>query len=391
MSAQTELDFTADEQSLQQAMARTLRDASPVPALTQGTEDSVAIARRHWALAVEMGWHGLLVPEQMGGVGLGLRELAVLCEEMGRHFYCGPFLATAVLGTAVATLAERQGKMAGLSPAIASGKIVLAAAAVPPSGVWISQEPSLTFGAGVLSGAREVVEHLALATHILAIDLTERKGGAVELLAALVPAGRGVTSEVRQGLDVSCPIASIRFKGTVEAGSVLRLPLSRDDFAALTRPVHVAIAAELTGVAQAALDGAVNYAKTREQFGKPIGSFQAIKHKLADVFVATTNARLAVRHAASTDDASSVEAARVLAADAALKATADYIQIQGGMGISWESEAHLYLKRTRRLAAAYGDTEQFRRAIADRFIASVLDQEEGGRARAANGSNNNAA
>src|SRR4051812_17687698 len=98
MSVQAELDLTADEQSLQEAMARALQDASPVPALTQGPEDPVAIARRHWALAVEMGWHSLLIPEQMGGVGLGLRELAVLCEEMGRHLYCGPFLATAVFG-----------------------------------------------------------------------------------------------------------------------------------------------------------------------------------------------------------------------------------------------------------------------------------------------------
>ncbi len=88
----------------------------------------------------------------------------------------------------------------------------------------------------------------------------------------------------------------------------------------------------------------------------------------------TTNARLAVRFAASGTDVSAAEAARVLAADAALKATADYVQVQGGMGISWESEAHLYLKRARRLVAAYGDTERFRRAIADRFIASVLSE-----------------
>jgi alkylation response protein AidB-like acyl-CoA dehydrogenase len=359
--------------------------------LTQGTEDAAAVSRRHWTLAVEMGWHGLLIPEQSSGVGLGTRELAVLCEEMGRHLFCGPFLVTSVLGAAVASLAARHDRMRGTAAAIAGGQMVLAAAAISRTGAWISDAPSLTASAGTVTGAREVVEHPNLATHILAIDASSHDGENIALLAALVPVGPGVSVEMRQGLDASCPIASLQFEeAAVEPKNLLRLSMSRNEFAALLRPVHIAIAAELTGVAQAALDGAVSYAKTREQFGKPIGSFQAIKHKLADGYVAVANARLAVRFAASTDDAPSIEAARVLAADAALKTTADYVQIQGGMGISWESEAHLYLKRARRLVAAYGDAQTFRRAIVDRFVASVLD-EDGGQARTPYGSNHNAA
>jgi alkylation response protein AidB-like acyl-CoA dehydrogenase len=368
-----ELDLTADERALQDAIVRALQDASPAQALTRGTQDAAAIALRHWELAVEMGWPGLLVPEHAGGVGLGLRELAVLCEAMGVHLFCGPFIATGVLGATIATLAEPHGRMAGLSAAIAGGKAIVAVAAVPSSGLWSAAEPSLTWGASTLSGVREVVEHPALATHFLAIDVARRRDGGVDLVAALIPAGRGIAVEPRQSFDPSCPVATVRFeRSVVEAGNILRVTLSRDEFASLMRATHVALAAELTGVAQAALDGAASYAKTREQFGKPIGSFQAIKHKLADGFVALSNARLAVRHAASVEDAAAAETARVLAADAALKTTADYIQIQGGMGISWESEAHLYLKRARRLAAAYGDSGQFRRALVDRFVASVL-------------------
>ncbi len=375
-----ELDLTADEQVLQDAVRRALQDASPIPALTASAADPAAIARRHWALAAEMGWPGLLIPEAAGGAGMAGRELAILCEEMGRHLFSAPFLATAVIGATIAAFAQQHGKMNGIAAEIAGGGMVLAAAAVPPHGVWPADRPSLTIGPdGEISGAREVVEHPDLATHFLVVDACERTGGSLDLIAALLPAGGNVRIERRQGLDVSCPIASLQFdKQSVMPDGLLRVSLSRDEFSTLFRPLHVAIAAELTGVAQAALDGAVGYAKTREQFGKPIGSFQAIKHKLADAFVLTTNARLAVRFAAGGTDVSAAEAARVLAADAALKATADYIQVQGGMGISWESEAHLYLKRARRLVAAYGDTQRFRRAIADRFIASVLGDSKAG-------------
>jgi alkylation response protein AidB-like acyl-CoA dehydrogenase len=374
MTEPIELDLTTDEQFLQDSVRRTLEDANPVSALTGSAADPVAIARRHWALAAEVGWPGLLIPEDAGGSGLGQRELAILCEEMGRYLFCGPFLATSVFAASITALAERYGKMSHAASEIAAGRMVITAATVSPPGTWISTGPTLKVeDTSMLTGGREVVEHVDLATHFLATDLFAAQDDSFNLLAVLLPTGPNVQIESRQALDFSCPIASVRFiKEPVSPENILHVSLSQDELAELLQPIHVAIAAELTGVAQAALDGAVRYAQIREQFGKPIGSFQAIKHKLADAFVLTRNARLAVRFAASSKSAPETEAARVIAADAALKVTSDYIQVQGGMGVSWESDAHLYLKRARRLVAAYGDTHLFRRAYADRFISSVL-------------------
>lgn len=368
-----------DLQLLQDSARRVLTDACPLSELSAGGADTTAIARRHWQLAKAMGWPGLMVAESDGGAGMDCRALAVLAEEMGMHFFCGPYLATAVLGPAIAGLAARHGRMIGLARAIAEGGTVLAGAAVPASGLWIGLAPDLGVASGSdarLSGARELVEHPAIATHFLALEIVRRAEDRVGLLAVPVPAGNGVVLAPRQALDVSCPIAAIRFeRAAVSAGDVLSVELSLNALNALLRPVHVAIAAELVGVAQSALDRAVAYAKERRQFGQPIGAFQAIKHRLADAFVLVANARLAVRHAAQeADDPSSVEAARLLAAEAALKAAGDYIQVQGGMGISWESDAHLHLKRARRLAAAFGTSQGFRQALVDRFVAAVLSQ-----------------
>ncbi|MCK6453024.1 MAG: acyl-CoA/acyl-ACP dehydrogenase [Alphaproteobacteria bacterium] len=372
-------DFAAQDelQLLQDSARRVLADACPLKELSAGGADAVAIAARHWQLAKAMGWPGLMVPESAGGAGMGCRGLAILAEEMGAQFFCGPFLATAVVGPAIAALAGRRGRMTGLARAIAEGATVLAGAAVPAGGQWIAAAPELGVendAAPRLSGTRELVEHPALATHFLALEIVRRGADRVGLLAAPVPAGTGVVSVPRQAFDVSCPIASIRFeRAAVAPGDVLSVELSLDALTALLRPVHVAIAAELVGVAQSALDRAVAYAKERRQFGQPIGAFQAIKHRLADAFVLVANARLAVRQAARGDDEpASVEAARLLAAEAALKAAGDYIQVQGGMGISWESDAHLHLKRARRLAAAFGTSQGFRQALVDRFVASVL-------------------
>lgn len=366
--------MTGDERRLlRESAARALAAACPLRALCAGTADAAAIARRHWQIARDMGWPGLLVAADEGGAGMDCRALAVLAEEMGARFFCGPFLSTAVLGAGIATLAARHGRMTGMARAIADGAMVLAGAFVPgrdeASGLAVEPGPGRR-----LTGRRDLVEHPDLATHFLVLDIGRRSDGSCALLAASVPAGTGIRVTARQPLDVSCPIATVAFeRAAVPEHDLLQVVLAAGELDALLRPSHVAVAAELVGVARSALDRAVAYAKERQQFGQPIGKFQAIKHRLADGFVLVANARLAVAEAAEAeDDAGAVQYARVLAADAALKVAADYVQIQGGLGISWESDAHLHLKRARRLAACLGSSQAFRHAIVDRFVASVL-------------------
>lgn len=377
MNPRAELDYGEDEILLQDMVRKTLAAASPARALAAGADDPAAIGRRHWALAADMGWPGLLIPNDQGGAGFGCRELAIVAEEMGAHLFCGPFLSTAVLGAAIAGAAAAQGRMPELGAAIAGGQTILSAAHLPESCEWLETSTTLSVDGSSpprVSGVRELVEHPALATHFLALDMTENDAGDVNMLAALVPAGPSVKITSRRSFDVSCPIGTLRFHAApVAPENLFYTTLSRAATEALLRPVHIAIAAELVGVAQASLDKAVAHAKDRHQFDKPIGSFQAIKHRLSDAFVLVANARLTVRHAASDSaDISAVHCARVLAADAALKAAGDCVQVQGGMGFSWESDAHLYLKRARRLAATFGSSQSFRRAIANRFIDSVL-------------------
>jgi len=319
------------EALIAEAAGKALAQAAPHRSFTSGAEEGAAVAARHWALAVEMGWPGILIPEAQGGLGIGLPPLAVLAEEMGRHLFCGPFAATAVLTPML---------FPALGGAIARGEIVAALAAPTADGA--------------------LVEHPALATHVLRLG---DAGG------TLVEKHRALRSADRQPFDVTCPVAEM----TLGRAGALECPTP--DAAALA-PFHVAIAAELVGVAQGAMDRAVAHVKQRRQFGAVIGSFQAIKHKLADAAILVTNARLAVRHAAVQPEALAVHAARVLAADAAFRACGDCIQVQGGLGFSWENDAHLYLKRARRLAALLGSPMQSRRLVADRFIAQVLSMPE---------------
>lgn len=369
-----DLDLGGDEVLLRDAVRKALEGASPHHALTRGTEPVPAIVRRHWMLAVEMGWPGLLVAEQDGGAGFDLPAAATVAEEFGSHLFCGPFTTTAVLAVALACAARRDGAMPGVAAAIAKGNMAVCLAALPESGAWPERVPGLTLdGDATLTGVRELVEHPELASHFLTLDLVDRGEATVDLLAALVPPGAGVRVLPRQSLDVTCPVARIEFAGAaVPPGLSWRTRLSRSELDVMMRPLHVMTAAELVGIAQAALDRAVAHARERRQFGQAIGSFQAIKHRLADALSLVMGARLAVRHAAAVNDATATLAARTLAAEAALKATGDCIQVQGGMGFSWENDAHLYLKRARRLSALFGDMLSFRRMIADRFISSVL-------------------
>lgn len=377
MNAAVELDTGAA--LLGDTVRKALEAASPHHVLTTGSEPVSSIARRHWALAVEMGWLGLLIPEQDGGAGLDLAAAATVAEILGSHLFCGPFATTAVLAVSLASAAQRDGAMAGVAATIAKGDMAVCLAALPESGTWPAREAGLTLDAdGRLFGVRELVEHPELASQFLAFDLVDRGEAMVEMLVALVPPGPGVRVVARQSLDVTCPVARIEFSGAaIPAGLSWRARLPRLELDRMLRPFHVVTAAELVGIAQAALDRAVAHARERRQFDQPIGSFQAIKHRLADALALVMGARLAVRRAAAVDDVAAILAARTLAAEAALKACGDCIQVQGAMGFSWENDAHLYLKRARRLSALFGDMLSFRRMIADRFIASVLARSAG--------------
>ncbi len=338
----------AGESILREPCRRALIDAEPHAELTGAKSTADAIAARHWSMACELGWTSILLDERDGGIGLGLDELVALSEEIGAHLFCGPWLASAVLAPGLLALSRSRAQdfeWPGTGAAISL--------AVP------RPLPDST------GATRYLGEHPDLASHYLLIDETSEPWGvSCRLLAA---------TDVRllsrpTALDPTCPVAEL-----VPAADGLgeRIETFGDDAARLLRPVHLAIAAELNGVCAAILERAVAWVGERKQFGRPVGSFQGVKHRLADAYANFTKALACARAAAGSDDPYDAQVARVIASEAAARAGRDYIQHLGGAGISWEYDAHLYLKRAVRLNAIPPVAGTLSRVNTDRFIACI--------------------
>lgn len=338
------------DQMLRDAAARALAEAAPNAALVQGADVSAAFAGSHWQLAAEMGWTGIAVPESHGGLGLGIPEAADIVEEMGAQLFCGPYALSAVL---LAGLASRFGSVGDeLLRGLAEGAVRVGLATM-------EMRPG--------PGGRSVlplVEHSTGASHILCL-VREAVGISFVLYRAA-----GATFEALQAMDPTTPIACVTLSPGAE---IARALCSHDEAERALLSIHILTAVELVGIARAAFDRAVAHVRQRKQFGEVIGRFQVIKHRLADGYTLLSHARLAVSDAVQRPgDIDAAQIARVIAADAAMKITADCIQLHGGMGFSWETDAHFYLKRARRLHASFGGTAALRKRAGDRFIETLL-------------------
>lgn len=337
------------DQDLRRACEDALRDVAPNAEIAAGHFDADQTAGRHWALAVELGWTAALVPEIDGGLGLDDAHVADICEAMGQTLFCGPFTETAVLVPALAR--EAPDIFAALQADVAAGRarVGYGEAAATRNGATLVFQP---------------VEHAAAATHILHLDHSADGG----LRVTLAP-GSAFVVEMLQPLDPTASVGRVTVAGAALVESCVLTP---GQAGRVLAPLHIAIAADLLGTGEAALARAVEHARTRRQFGQPIGFFQGIKHRLADCRTALTGARLAIARAArERADPGTAQLARILAADAASTATATALRTLGGAGFSWEVDLHLYMKRARRLSARNGGTTALRRMATDDFIDSV--------------------
>lgn len=370
MTADVDLALTEEERVLRDSTRRALEKAAPHRRFTAAVARADEAPVDMWPLAQALGWTGLLVPEAQGGLGMPLSAAALIAEEAGRGLFCGPFATTAVLAPTLFGGGDVGAD--DLLSSIAAGEKAISLAHVAEAGSVLTIEEG---DPSRISGSRDLVEHPGVATDLLLFDLRSRPAGDAELVVALVPAGAaGCRGLYRQPFDVTCPVARFDLdRVSVASARVRKRALSEAALDDLLRPFHVVVAAELVGIGRAALERATGYARERQQFGVAIGSFQAIKHKLADAYVQVESAALAVRQAALDGDAGSALAARAIASEAALKAAGDSIQVHGGIGFSWECEAHLYLKRARRLVTVLARPDQLRRKVADRLVARVLD------------------
>ena len=296
---------------------------------------------------------GLIVPEQLGGQGFGIVELGTVLEEFGRAVYMGPLFATALATRALLLCGDTH-----YLPRIADGSITATLAVHEPGCGWRVDRPSTTVSDGRVTGTKAWVLDGASAD-LLIVSAGE------ELFAIERGAGAGVEASRVEVLDLTRPLATVTFDG-VEAtrvGSVDTLP-------EVMRYADAALACEQAGGAQACLEMTVAYAGERLQFGRPIGSYQAVRHRCADMFVLAETARATARHATralATDDPDGEVAVGVAASycsEAFLAVAEETIQLHGGVGFTWEHPAHLYFKRAKASALMFGDPAVHRARIA---------------------------
>jgi alkylation response protein AidB-like acyl-CoA dehydrogenase len=316
-----------------------------------------------WSKLADQGYTGIIFPEAYGGVGLGKVELMLLMEEAGRALLPGPFFSSVVLaGTVLDAVCSSAHKQRYLAP-ICRGEARSTVAILESNASWNPRDVQLAASNGKLTGEKYFVSDAAIADFIIVVA---RNG--VFVVNAKAP---GLKISPMMGMDLTRKLYVVEFNNTPaeEIGASTNLARAFDVATA-------ALAAELVGGMQRTLDITVEYAKTRKQFGKPIGTFQAVQHQCADMYLETESSRSAVYYAGwaleenSPDAAIAVSIAKMYASDAARTVGNRGIQIHGGMGFTWENDVHLYYRRAKGSETAFGDATFHRERIACAVIGS---------------------
>jgi alkylation response protein AidB-like acyl-CoA dehydrogenase len=345
------------------------------PEVTRAAFDAeVEALPAFWAELAEQGWLGIHVPEELGGQGYGLVELAVVIEELGRALTPGPFLPS-VLSAAVIARSNDGAQAKALVPGIADGS-VRAAVAFGPFAPPLAREAD--DGSLVVTGHLPAVLGAGLAEHLV-FPVTGPGGGSptrwcVIDLGALGPTP-GVTVTARACLDASRRSAAVDFRDVVVVPERVLFGVCDD---VVSQIALVLAAAEVTGSARWCLEAATEHARTRIQFGRPIGQFQGVKHKLADLLcvleqmtAATWDAAVAAAGGDPQQAALSAATAGGLALDGGVRAAKDAIQVLGGMGFTWEHDAHLHLRRAATLRQLLGGSGRWRESVAGLALGGV--------------------
>ena len=370
------LEFTTEQDELRDGVRAMLARECPMSLVREVVEKGTT-PDALWSQMVELGWPALTVPVPAGGLGMGTVELAVVVEELGRVLAPGPFVPTVTQFAPVVAEAgspEQQERFLG---GIAAGELTGTLALVEESGSIDAGHVTTTAtpdGDGfVLEGAKEMVVEASTADEIAVIARTPGTHGD-DGVGAFVVSRADVRLDPVDALDATRPLARVALDGVrIGADRVLGEP-GPATAEAVRRAIEVAataLAVETVGAAQAIFDITLAYAKQREQFGAPIGSFQAIKHKFADMLVALERARATSYFAALTiaeDDgrrALATSTAKAAAGDCAALLAKEGIQIHGGIGYTWEHDMHLYVRRVKSSSLLFGNAAQHRARVAD--------------------------
>jgi alkylation response protein AidB-like acyl-CoA dehydrogenase len=327
-----------------------------------------------WKEMSELGWPGLALPEEWGGQGLGIVELAVLFEEMGYALAPSPLLSNTLAGLALSLCGSDDQRERYLRPVALGERRGTPALWDVGSSATIGEftmEAKPNGDGVVLDGVKAMVLDAASADFFL---VASADGG--RHIVERDAAGVAVTAE--PGIDLTRRFSSVAFDG-VEVAAADTLPGVGDDYYAVFNRICVALAAESTGIAQRTMEMAVEYAKDRQQFGRQIGAYQAVSHRCAQMLLETENARSLVYGAAWAADAEptslprAASMAKAYASDAGWRVPNASIQVHGGIGFTWEHDLHFFLKRGRANAAIFGDAKWHRERVADAVLAEAAE------------------
>ena len=368
--------FSEEQEELRRVVRRFLETTSPLSETRRLMDTAEGYEPAVWKqLSQELALPGVQIPEAYGGQGFGFVELGVVLEEMGRALYCGPYFGSVALGANAILNAGDEAQKQALLPAIAAGESIAALAFAEPNGRWdaegVALEARQAAGGFTLHGEKSFVLDGCTADLLIVVARAPGTRGRDGLsFFSLRANADGVERRPLATIDPTRKLAAISFDGAraelLGAAGAGAAPLANT-----LEQAAAALASEIAGGAQRLLEMTVDYAKARVQFGRPIASFQAIKHKCADMLLALELARssayYAAEAAAEANDkelAMAAPLAKAQGSDAYLAIAAEAIQIHGGLGFTWEQDVHLFFKRAKASEVLLGDPDFHRERLA---------------------------
>ncbi|MBA2283243.1 MAG: acyl-CoA/acyl-ACP dehydrogenase [Actinomycetota bacterium] len=373
--------FSEEQEELRRITRQFLESKSSEAEVRRLMETTEGYDQTIWSqMANELGLQSLIIPEEYGGQGFGYVELTVVLEEMGRALLAAPYFSTVALATNVLLHAGDDAAKQDLLPGIASGDTIATLAFTEENGRW--DEAGITMEASRMGGGGDAASGDGFKLNGTKMFVLDGHTANVVLVAAKTTAGvsifqvagdaAGLTRTALATMDQTRKQAKLEF-ADVDAKLIGTDGAGWTTLERVLDLAVVALAAEQVGGAQKVLEMAVEYAKVRVQFGRPIGSFQAIKHKCADMLLEVESAKSAAYYAGwcaseLNDELPSVASlAKAYCSEAYFHATAENIQIHGGIGFTWEHPAHLYFKRAKSSELLFGDPTYHRELLAQRI------------------------
>jgi alkylation response protein AidB-like acyl-CoA dehydrogenase len=368
--------FSEEQELLRQSAADFLGKECPITYVRQMMEDERGYSDDLWKKMADLGWMGLIYPEEFGGSGFTMVDLVVVLEEMGKASVPGPFFSTVAMGGLAILEAGNHEQKKKYLPGIAAGNTKATLAVLEEDARWDEKGVKLLARRSKKGYSLSGVKLFVPDAQVADIIVCAARASDGPILAVVDRHQAGVTVTPLKTMDQTRKLCEVRFdKASVSADAVLTAPgKGWDVLSRIIDRSKVALCAEMCGGAQKVLDMTVDYAKMREQFGRPIGSFQAIQHKCANMLVQVESAKSATYYAAWAVANGAPEAplaaamAKAYCSDAYRQVSAEGIQVHGGIGFTWEHDLHIYFKRAKGSEVTFGDATWNRELVAQNTL-----------------------